>query len=790
MSSGENQFLQIPETESERTPELDDFLMIVRSGGADDGCVDVYRMSTIIDTFAERLNRNIPDGSIVLDDLSPNLINDIIRMGRGETTTTTPTTPTPTTPTTPAPSTQLPAAPPGVVPPPEILPTPDPQTTLVQRIPQLSQRPRINPPTPVSTPVTYHPSEPTNLYLIEDNGTILANWGDPEDDGGAAITNFEVAIATVASGTTIANLTWIDKQVGYSHLFSGLTNGTEYNVYVRCRNVAGYSFSVEQKGQPNQAPSTDLELTIEDLTGYYTYQGTDFTLVTYQLRYTEDTLDIATGEVTVNGGSLIQVNRFLNLHQVTVRPDNYDEGVSITVSTTATRTNLNKMIAAAVTSPKTLFRLGVGISNLEPPRNVQTVEGDQSVVVNFEAPLTELVGIEQLTGYQISTDNINWVNIAKDVYTHTIGALTNGTEYTIYLRSKSAVAYSRNVELKVTPGVATDVTAVPRSALPDIPRNAEMKQDQFGNLYFDWEAPLRDNFTGFRVRINTATASPIPGESTITEGTWMELAKNVRRYTHVSSTRWDYIQFEIQSTNSRGHSESVKFAPAVTAWPDPIQNVVVTAGNGVVRVAFDDLPDTPLDDAFDPFGSGQLAYSSPQFVNVKIYKSDELLVNVDTGGANSPLYFQLENEVAHRVEVRSRTSSFESDTVSTSTVTPSASNAVASVGAVENLSLTAGTNQIAASWDALTDADYYELTLSPRPAAADVNDVMTRLNYIYQPFRVDTNSYTFSELYTGTEYTIGVRGVSNNGTFGQLLEHPPIAQAVYGDYATDTETPT
>lgn len=793
--SSKTGFIIIPTEKADRDPALSDRVMLVPPG-TDQLEGDLYTFEEIIEFLNGQLEKRIAIGSVEVADCSEELKNFIIygnvegkRVETSSTgTTDTPSTPTPSTPTVPPDRTELPEAPAGIPTPIDVLTILPPDPSAVT-IPVISPTVRVTPVTDVSAPAIYHPSQLEGFQLIERDGALLAHWDDPLDDGGSPITKFWVAIAEESKNIAIKDLTWIDKGLVYSHLFENLKNSVKYIAYGRPQNKAGYGYSVEARGTPVESQSKPLTLEVK-VSGADYYIHADYTdgfsTVAFNLIYSEPAGNFNINEVTVENGTVVSSGGSNNVYRVVVKPNAYTQ-VKITVGTEAARTSLDQKIAAAVVSPVVHFRRG--FANLEPPRNVRTIEKDREVIFLWDAPLAEGTGPEKLTGYQFSEDDVNYKDIPPDVFEHRLTQLTNNVEIVGYLRSKSIVGYSRPVEVRATPKVSIDVVDIPIDDLPEVPRSLVTKQDQNGDLYYQWEAPIKDNYTGFRVRINTANASPIPSEVSITEGDWITLGKDVRQYKHVSSTRWDFIQFEIQTIGVRGYSDSVKYAPAVTAFPDPLQNPVGEGGNGVIKISWDALPSTPLDDAFDPFNSGHLAYSSPQFVDIEIYKNDVLLEH--TGGhRDGPYYVQAENEVEHTIKIYSRTTAFASNVVHTLTVTPSASHAVASIGTVTGLALTAGSNQLAAAWDTLTDADFYELDFSPTPAAIDVMDDDLRFKYIYRPIRVDGTSFTLLELPSGTEVTVSVRGVSENGTFGQHLEHPPISRRVVGEYATATGTPT
>ena len=75
------------------------------------------------------------------------------------------------------------------------------------------------------------------------------------------------------------------------------------------------------------------------------------------------------------------------------------------------------------------------------PQNISVVTGDQTATLSWEAP--KINGGDSITGYQVSSDGVTWIDTANNSYTFT--NLVNDTEYTFSVRavnSKGAGAIS------------------------------------------------------------------------------------------------------------------------------------------------------------------------------------------------------------------------------------------------------------------------------------------------------------------------------------------------------------
>ena len=90
------------------------------------------------------------------------------------------------------------------------------------------------PPPPPPGPRETVPDAPTNLLADGGNEQVALSWEAPENDGGFAITDYEVRINGRGS--------WISTgSIHTTHTVTGLTNGTAYVFQVRAVNAAGSS---------------------------------------------------------------------------------------------------------------------------------------------------------------------------------------------------------------------------------------------------------------------------------------------------------------------------------------------------------------------------------------------------------------------------------------------------------------------------------------------------------------------------------------------------------------------
>lgn len=103
-------------------------------------------------------------------------------------------------------------------------------------------------PTPPPPPVT-SPSSPRSLHTTKNTHRATLYWSAPASNGGASITGYQVQRGTatstrhsVSASTRLA-------------LFTGLTNGHRYQLWVRAKNTVGYSKWVSAYATPQAPPA-------------------------------------------------------------------------------------------------------------------------------------------------------------------------------------------------------------------------------------------------------------------------------------------------------------------------------------------------------------------------------------------------------------------------------------------------------------------------------------------------------------------------------------------------------
>src|SRR3954447_283564 len=109
-----------------------------------------------------------------------------------------------------------------------------------------------SPATASATPRTVADA-PTSLSVTPGDGTLSVSWAAPASTGGNAIDKYTVSVTPHSGGATTSFDT--SDASTPTHDFSGLTNGTLYDVSVVAHNAAGNGAAATGSGTPRTVPS-------------------------------------------------------------------------------------------------------------------------------------------------------------------------------------------------------------------------------------------------------------------------------------------------------------------------------------------------------------------------------------------------------------------------------------------------------------------------------------------------------------------------------------------------------
>ena len=192
-----------------------------------------------------------------------------------------------------------------------------------------------------------------------------------------------------------------------------------------------------------------------------------------------------------------------------------------------------------------------------PPTGVTATPGNGSAVVKWTAPSSN--GGSAITGYSVTATPVSKTCSTTSAKTCTVTGLTNGTTYTVTVRSKNALGKSAaSIGVTVKPGVPlapTGVKAVPGD----------------GNATVSWTAPATNGsaITGYKV-----TSSP---------GSFTCSTTGAKTCTVAGLTNGTAYTFRVTARNARGTGAAS--APSVPVAP----NIIIAVGTEPVGISSDGI---------------------------------------------------------------------------------------------------------------------------------------------------------------------------------------------------------
>jgi hypothetical protein len=388
------------------------------------------------------------------------------------------------------------------------------------------------------------PSWPTGVSGVPANtatggGAVAVSWSPPGNDGGSAVTQYEVTpyLAGVpqlllVKTFTLAQLTQTNGV--WTGAVPGLVNGLAYTFTVRAKNGVAAGFG----------PASAASLPVTP----YTVPGAPTAVVAEP---GDRSASVTWVPPLSNGGSPITG------YSVVSSPGNVtvNVGAAVTNATVSGLTNGTtytftvKAINIAGASAGATSNAIVPRTLPGAPTNVSAVPGDASATVSWIAPSN--TGGLPLIGYVV-TPLLNGVlqsplSLLSTATTQTVTGLVNGATYTFTVKATTlsgngpASATSNAVTPRTVPGAPTGVTAAGGD----------------GSATVSWTAPASDGgaaITGYTVTpiANGAAQSPRTFSSTATTQTITGLA-NLSSYT-----------FTVAATNVAGTGPASAASGAVT----------------------------------------------------------------------------------------------------------------------------------------------------------------------------------------------------------------------------------
>ena len=539
---------------------------------------------------------------------------------------------------------------------------------------------------PVSRTPTGNAFAPQNLQYIEGDGKVTLTWDAPSNNGGSAITGYRIIRNDGTSNTSIlqtdlVNLEYID---------NGLTNGQSYTYSIKAVNANGDSpFSNSVSAMPSGVPFAPTNLVANAGDGQVTLNwtmpsdngGSDIT--GYKIIRNDGTFDISF--ISTDLVNLVYTDTGLT------------NGESYTYSIKAVNANGD----GASSSPVSRTPSGRPFA----PQNLQAIEGDGNVTLNWDMPSDNGDLITKYNIYRGSgSDPI--ANTTGLNYTDT--GLTNGEEYTYYIEAVNANGEGfDSYTVKATP-----------SGVSSAPVNLQASSMN-GQVALNWTMPSDNggsSITGYMIFRNNVNLTSIIGFI------------SVSTYNDSGVINGESYTYCIKAINSNGDSpcsSSVSVIPATNSSAP--ENLQATAGYGQLTLTWD----APSDNG----GSSITGYM--------IFRNDVYLTTIGGLMYTNGGLVNGESYTYHIIAVNTAGDSEPSEPVSiTIGAIPSAP---------ENLQATSGDEQLTLSWSTPSS-----------DGGSSIHGYKIYRNNVH----IGTTSFlTFTDtgLTNGQSYLYCVSAINNNG---------------------------
>ena len=280
-----------------------------------------------------------------------------------------------------------------------------------------------------------NPSEVQDVVVVPSDEQITVSWSAPSNNGGYSIDHYVVGYALNGS-ETFSNVNVANNV--FTHTITGLTNGTSYDIQVYAVSTATIS---------SLSTSVGLYVNVNNVIPFRKASiVNNLTVVPGNT-----ILDLSWSDVSDNGGfSVVSYNIYLD-------GVSYDNTVSksFRIEGLTNGTSYNVTVAA-VTSPDYLSPESLEgdlntsdnnypFTNPSEVQDVVVVPSDEQITVSWSAPSNNGgYSIDHyVVGYALNgSETFSNVNVANNVFTHTITGLTNGTSYDIQVYAVSTATIS------------------------------------------------------------------------------------------------------------------------------------------------------------------------------------------------------------------------------------------------------------------------------------------------------------------------------------------------------------
>ncbi len=427
-----------------------------------------------------------------------------------------------------------------------------------------------------TTAVATVPGAPTGLTATADGQTIInLSWTAPTDNGGAAITGYQIEVSP--NGTdTWTNLEANTTATATTYAHTGLSAGVTRHYRVRAINSVGPGAVSATRSATTDTPNATVPAAPSQLTA--TAAG-------------RTRINLSWTAPNDNGGAAITG------YQIEVSPNGTSNWSDLEANTTATATTYaHTGLSAGVTRHYRVRAINsVGNSDASntasattdtpnatvpaaPSQLTATAAGRTIINLSWTAPSDN--GGAAITGYQIEvSDTGSWSELATTTvttYTHT--NLAAGTTQVYRVRAINSVG---NSDASNTASATTDALAT-----PDAPTELTITASGPSTLVLSWTAPLDDGgsaITGYRIDTSS------DGQSD-----WTVLVASTPSTTYTVTNLPPPVYFRVIALNAIGQgtpSEVVNVTPKALSLSSTISDQIYPIGQPIAQVMLPEARD-------------------------------------------------------------------------------------------------------------------------------------------------------------------------------------------------------
>ncbi len=414
------------------------------------------------------------------------------------------------------------------------------------------------------------PTAPEDLSAAPGDRQAVLSWSAPENDGGSAVTGYEVRHAL---GTSVPKDTaWTSVGLVTTHTVIRLDNGKLHSFEVRAVSGRGAGRAARIQATPVTVPSAPQELTAVASAGR---------------------VDLAWSVPTDDGGS--ELLRYEIRHAKGASVPNDTAWTELELYRTYNFSGLDngeqysfEVRAVSVQGPGPAAPIQATPGGPPTaPESLSATPGDRQVVLQWERPAS--AGPSDVMNYEVRRaegasvpENEQWFLVGIGTSTTQYG-MTNGTLYTFEVRAV-------NVKAETGPAAQVQVTPV---AKPTAPQGVAATTED-GGIVLRWSTPA-DNGGSEILRYEVRHAADV---SVPEDKQWLSVGSSTSG-TFSRLTNGALYTFEVRAVNAQGAGPAARIQ-VTPGLPNAPQSLSATPGNLRVTLNWD----APANNG----GSGLLRY--------------------------------------------------------------------------------------------------------------------------------------------------------------------------------------